>query len=122
MFSRLATFEVFESRNQRNLVWMLLILGLVDRHDIFGNHRLSEAAARSFMSSVMRHGLAHRSWLRSCVSNNVAVESPQLGGLKFAFDVAVNAPPEQDSTYTAANTNIHLGISSKPAHGRCPEL
>jgi hypothetical protein len=46
-------------------------------------------------------------------SNTVTVESPQLGelgGLKFAFEVTVNAPPERDPACTAANTNVECTV------------
>jgi len=46
-------------------------------------------------------------------SNSVAVESPQLGelrGLKFAFEVAINAPPERDPSCTAANMNVECTV------------
>jgi hypothetical protein len=47
------------------------------------------------------------------VSNNVTVESPplgELGGLKFAFDVTVDAPPQRDATCTSANTNVECTV------------
>jgi hypothetical protein len=55
-------------------------------------------------------------WLGKAVavfSNNVTVESPELGelgGLKFAFQVALSAPPERDRTCTEANTDVECAV------------
>jgi hypothetical protein len=46
-------------------------------------------------------------------SNEVTVESPRLGdlgGLKFGFDVVLNAQPERDPTCTMQNTNVECTV------------